>query len=335
MLSTERSTHFGGNHSRAAGTLSTSLSLSAISPKQIREGFLNALPSDNVLWEKEKLLLFSVPEKERAGESMGMEEHPRAFVVITEARGDDCFLLHTEAIRRRQETVEVGTRQVLPLTCPAWGTKQGERISAPIVGGFDKQMKKLQAFLTPLLCHRREKDCLFPQPLAPLAIVSGKHGAGKSTLIQSVLSHFTVSPSFVYHHTVHFDTLLHRNIHTLQRYLSELIQVARLNQPSILVLESIDAIVTTDQQGEYTLLAEQLCEFLVDILSELSDNRHRIAFLMTTNNVASLHKSLRFPHITQLQLDLGAPNQTQRMEVRTSSLALFLFETHDPGWVDL
>ena len=45
--------------------MAMSFPISSISPKQIREGFFNALPSENVLWEKEKLLMFTVPEKER------------------------------------------------------------------------------------------------------------------------------------------------------------------------------------------------------------------------------------------------------------------------------
>lgn len=81
-----------------------------------------------------------------------------------------------------------------------------------------------------------------------MAIISGKHGVGKSSLVNTIIGEFIQSPHFIYYHIIQFELLLHRNIHTLQRYISEVVQLARLNQPSIVVLENIDAVVTTDQQ---------------------------------------------------------------------------------------
>lgn len=116
------------------------------------------------------------------------------------------------------------------------------------VGGFDSELKKLRDFLNPILLKLKYKKNLFSISIPPLTIISGKHGVGKSSLVDTIIHEYIRSPYFVYYHVIQFELLLHRNIHTLQRYVSEVIQLARLNQPSIIVLENIDAVVTTDQQ---------------------------------------------------------------------------------------
>lgn len=183
------------------------------------------------------------------------------------------------------------------------------------LGAFQSESEKLNSFLLPILCPRKEKLKLFNLPIPPLAIISGKHGSGKSALIQSTLQQFFIAPYFVYYNILPFDTLLHRNIHTLQRYISESVRLALLNQPSIIIFENIEAIVTTDQQGEHTLLSEQLCEFLVDIMNNLSEESQRIAFILTTTSISTLHKSIRSSNITNIQIELQAPTQDQRIEV--------------------
>ena len=289
------------------------LSSPPLSPKQIREGFLHSL-KEGTIWEREQLILFPVAEKGDSNASSSLTK--RAFIAQIEPRNDNCFFLSIDAIKRRQDTVEISSKQILPLTVSRWipGAVKGSSDSL-CVGGFEKQLEQLKEFLVPILCLQKDKIQLFPLPLAPLAIVSGKHGAGKSTLIQTLLSVFEGAPHYVYHHTIFFDALMHRNIHTLQRYLTEALQLARLNQPSIIVLESIDAIVTTDQQGEFTILAEQLSELLADMFSQQSEEKNRIAFIMTAQNGANLHKSLRSSHVAQLLMELTAPAANQRIDI--------------------
>ena len=176
-------------------------------------------------------------------------------------------------------------------------------------------MRLIKEFLTPILCTRKEKVHLFDLPIPPLAVIGGKHGSGKTSLVQYAIQQYSQPPYFVYHHSIQFETLLHRNIHTLQRYISESVQLARLNQPSIVIFENIDAVVTTDQQGEHTILSEQLSEFLVDLMTEISTEAQRVAFILTTTSVNTLHKSLRSSHVTNVQIELQAPNQTQRIDV--------------------
>jgi peroxin-1 len=190
-----------------------------------------------------------------------------------------------------------------------------EKFSPGSLGGFENHIGTLESMLEGVLQTTSWKKQLFKTPLPPLAIIAGKHGSGKSALAKSIMWKFTNAEDFAFTFTIQFESLIHRNIHTLQRYIGEVVQLAQLNQPSIILFENIDSIITTDQQGEYTLLADQLAEFIVDTISESSAKVHRIAFLLTCGNSSQLHKTFRSASVMNSLIELLAPSFKQRVEI--------------------
>ena len=191
-------------------------------------------------------------------------------------------------------------------------------------GGIDNYLQRIESDVDCLLMEKRIKKNLFENKgkEGKLIILEGKAGTGKTTIIQKLIQNYRNSGKYFHYQNIEFENFIHRNIQTIQRFLLEALQLAQLNQPSILILENIDSIITTDQQGEFTLIADQLAEYLVDLVSSIqaNSNSHQIAFIITCKNINQLHKSLLTSFLLYDQIQLLPPSTTQRIDVNFSHI---------------
>ena len=73
-------------------------------------------------------------------------------------------------------------------------------------------------------------------------------------------------------------------------------------------------------KGEFSIIAEQLSEFVADLIYSITEDGHQVAFIITSTS-STLHKTLRSSYLANLQIELLAPSQKQRSEVNNNKLS--------------
>ena len=117
------------------------------------------------------------------------------------------------------------------------------------VGGFEKYCKLVEPMFLSILSNISVKKTVISTPLPPLFIISGNIGSGKTTLARHLCKIYeNLSSIFVFSISIDFKDLVNRDIGFIRNLIESHVQIAKINQPSILFLEDLDSVVQVSQQ---------------------------------------------------------------------------------------
>eukprot|EP00118_Oscarella_pearsei_P004159 m.17300 g.17300 ORF g.17300 m.17300 type:complete len:1388 (+) comp27429_c0_seq1:263-4426(+) len=151
----------------------------------------------------------------------------------------------------------------------------------------------------------------------------GSLGIGKTSLANALCRAMTEPPVLAYVVTLECALLRGKAVSNVQKQLKAIFDEAACHQPSIILLDNLDHLISAPTSGMAetggdalygTKLAETLCDLIIGEL-------HRgtvIALIATSRSRDSLHPSLlprRGQHVFQKVLELKAPDKAQRKRI--------------------
>lgn len=148
-----------------------------------------------------------------------------------------------------------------------------------------------------------------------LAIVSGGLGSGKSSVLGAVARHF--AERLVYTETVDCLPLALERLSRVKSALSLAFTRCVLNQPSVLVLESLHALCPSvdddDGGGGSTLRPAQISSFVASLLRSSCSPVCGVAVLASVPNLESLHGDLKEMHLCATKRSIAALSVEDRL----------------------
>ncbi len=207
-------------------------------------------------------------------------------------------LLLTPAIRRTRAPGRV------PLAS-AW--LQAVR-SAGVLGCDDKVLQAIHFLSQPFL-HERSYAMAQVWP-AHFLLLHGLPGCGKSILARAV-----AQTSGMHVQLIDSPSIFQKFQGDSEAIISNLFRLAAEQAPSIIVLDEVDALSPSSNEGTGSELEVRILNHLGTCLDGLEEQQQQIFVLATTSRLQSISPSLRKSGRFDSVLDIGSPSPEDRLDI--------------------
>mgnify|MGYP001173995629 FL=1 len=155
-------------------------------------------------------------------------------------------------------------------------------------------------------------------------MIHGAHGSGKSAVLKTIAKtlqdHLGV---FTIH--VACETLMTEPADQICLQISEWAHQAVWNQPSILILDNLDTILSADVENTDSSKPNQLTEFFVKTISNACFQKGTsISALVSGTSKESFNKLIAQSHVFEKHFNLSAPDKSQRATILNAYLSDYL-----------
>ena len=189
-------------------------------------------------------------------------------------------------------------------------------VYATPIGGLDAEMNLLMKTIMDPINHEQ----LFIQNKIRMprgVLIYGPPGTGKTMLVRSVSR-----LSGLYTMFVDGTEIMSKYQGDSEARLRQIFDEARLNQPSIIFFDEIDALCPKREEGGSSAESRVVATFLalLDGKKDGSENPEKVFVLAATNSPNSIDSALRRPGRFDKEIELGPPTPLARRQILTTIL---------------
>ena len=149
-------------------------------------------------------------------------------------------------------------------------------------------------------------------------LVHGPAGGGKTALCRSMSRHFSLSQTPAKTVWLDCQNFAAADLEKMKRGLRVAFSRAVECQPSLLVCENVDALCSTQGDGQATLDSLKFSVFsetFSDLVDETRRGSHRVSLLATARSLDATHKSLKKSGCLDTHLAMPVPTRTQKAQI--------------------
>ncbi|OLL24560.1 Peroxisome biosynthesis protein PAS1 [Neolecta irregularis DAH-3] len=160
-------------------------------------------------------------------------------------------------------------------------------------------------------------------------LVVGTHGSGKSTFISSLRT--KLEDYLIYSQVCDASSLSTERVPTVIGAFSRWFNLAAFHNPSVLILDDLDVLLTAENEHSDSSRTRQLSELFLSVAYS-----HRIPIVVTTKSKDSLNKIITQSHLFREIITLSAPEKILREEYFGQCVSeTIVRKTERFGWGDL
>ncbi|ORZ02500.1 P-loop containing nucleoside triphosphate hydrolase protein, partial [Syncephalastrum racemosum] len=184
----------------------------------------------------------------------------------------------------------------------------------PLLGGVKKTFEKVHSYTTANLAKKELKDAL-AVPGSGGILVTGSHGAGKTSLVRKLIRDLHDDPSaLIFAREVNCAEVADERVPTFKDLLQRWFDEAAWHAPSILFFDDIDRLVPAEVEHADSSRSRHLAELFLRTASIMTQ-RHPIMLIATSQQQQSLHPSLISNHIFTELRHINPPSRDERKEI--------------------
>lgn len=185
-------------------------------------------------------------------------------------------------------------------------------IPPTVMGGIDKVFQKIQQYTLANLSERDLKDTL-GVPGSGGVLVTGSHGAGKTSLVHNLL--FDIKQSNIYTMEINCSEIADERIPVFKEKLQQWFDEAAWHGPSLIFFDDLDRLIPAEVEHADSTRSRHLAELFVS-MAMTACQRHPIMMMATAQQQQSLHPALITHHIFSELNHLQPPGRDERKLVK-------------------
>lgn len=146
-------------------------------------------------------------------------------------------------------------------------------------------------------------------------LVHGPPGSGKTLISNSIAKHATDQLAY-YVKYIHCETLMNESQEQLVATFMRCFNDAIWHEPSLIVLDNLDKILSADTENGDSRMANQISEIFVSQLKDIANQaRSKISLLITGSSKEAFNKYLLLSHLIDHYIHLRAPDKKTRAAI--------------------
>lgn len=187
------------------------------------------------------------------------------------------------------------------------------KAAEPIVmGGVDKVFKKIEQYTLANLSERELKATL-GVPGSGGVLVTGSHGAGKTSLVHTIMSR--VRQNNIYTIEINCTELTDERVPVFKDLLQKKFDEAAWHGPSLIFFDDLDRLIPAEVEHADSTKSRHLAELFVR-MALVACQRHPVMMMATAQQQQSIHPALITHHIFSELNHIQPPGREERKLVR-------------------
>ncbi|KAI9322670.1 P-loop containing nucleoside triphosphate hydrolase protein, partial [Dichotomocladium elegans] len=185
---------------------------------------------------------------------------------------------------------------------------------APVMGGVGPIYAQIRQYTLANLARKELKDSL-SVPGCGGILVTGAHGAGKTSLVRKLIQDLRSDPTaLIYTREVNCAEIADERVPTFKDLLQQWFDEAAWHAPSLIFLNDIDRLVPAEVEHADSTRSRHLAELFLRMALHMT-KRHPIMIIATSQQQQSLHPVLTANHVFTELKHLNPPTRDERKEI--------------------
>ncbi|ODV88101.1 hypothetical protein CANARDRAFT_216292 [[Candida] arabinofermentans NRRL YB-2248] len=159
------------------------------------------------------------------------------------------------------------------------------------------------------------------------SLLYGSSGSGKTVIINEISNRLSKNDGF-YIKSINCDTISADHFSNVKNLIEDLIKETSWHSPSLLILESLDAIIPQEMEHGDSGLSKQISEFLVSKFSPVLKSRG-ISLLCSSKSKDSLNATIFQTHLIEDEYHLKSPDKDLRKVLLSSYITAYDLKIKD------